>query len=84
MLDDLAAFCDRIRGRLEETSFADKQILLQLVVERIIVHDGSLEIRHIILLYSPPPDRDGAADDPNGRLRSDRVNGASLDRHIVP
>ena len=39
VLDDLAAFCDRIRGRLEETSFADKQILLQLVVERIIVHD---------------------------------------------
>lgn len=78
VLDDLAAFCDRIRGRLEETSFADKQILLQLVVERIIVHDGSLEIRHIIPLYSPPPGRDGAADDPNGRLRSDRVHVAAL------
>ena len=84
VLDDLTAFCDRIRGRLEEVSFADKQIILQLVVERIIVHENCLEVRHVIPLRSPTPGRDGPADNPNGRLRSDRVHGAPLDGHIVP
>ena len=82
VLDDLTAFCDRIRGRLEEASFADKQIILQLVVERIIVHENSLEIRHVIPLRSPPPGRDGPADEPNGRLRSDRVHPAALPRGV--
>jgi site-specific DNA recombinase len=74
VLQDLAAFCERIRGRLDEASFADKQTILQLVVERIIVHDGSLEIRHVIPLRSPPPGRDNPANAPNGRLRSDHVH----------
>ena len=54
VLNDLTAFCDRIRGRLDAASFADKQTILQLVVERIIVHEDSLEIRHVIPLRSPP------------------------------
>jgi len=72
LLLDLAAFCERVRGRLDEASFAEKQAILQLVVERVIVHENSLEIRHVIPLRSPPPGRD---DPPraNGRLRSDRV-----------
>jgi site-specific DNA recombinase len=82
VLDDLTAFCDRIRGRLEEASLADKQIILQLVVERIIVHESSLEIRHVIALLSPPPGRDGPPDEPNGRLRSDRVGIAPLERRV--
>jgi site-specific DNA recombinase len=78
VLEDLTAFCDRIRGRLDAASFADKQVLLQLVVERIIVHESSLEVHHVIPLRSPPPGRDGPADQPNGRLRLDRVALASL------
>lgn len=78
VLDDLTAFCDRIRGRLEVASFADRQVILQLVVERIMVHESSLEIRHVIPLHSPPPGRDGPAGEPNGRLRSDRVNPTPL------
>ena len=39
--------------------FADRQAILQLVVERIIVHESSLEIRHVIPLHSPPPGREG-------------------------
>ena len=82
VLHDLTAFCDRIRGRLDEASFADKQTILQLVVERIIVGDGSLEIRHVIPLRSPPPGRNGPTNDPSGRLRSDRVNPAPLPRGV--
>ena len=60
---DLTAFCERVRGRLDEASFDDRQAILQLVVERIIVHEGSLEIRHVIPLHSPPP---GAGGTPRG------------------
>ena len=72
MLSDLTAFCDRIRGRLDEASFADKQAILRLVIERIIVNESSLEIRHVIPLHSPPPGREGPGRE-DGRLRSDRV-----------
>jgi site-specific DNA recombinase len=79
VLADLTAFCERVRGRLDDTPFADKQAILQLVVERIIVHEGSLEIRHVIPLRSPPPGREGSAE-PDGRLRSDRVDPTPLPR----
>ena len=73
LLLDLAAFCERVRGRLDDASFAEKQAILQLVVERVIVHEDNLEIRHVIPLRNPPPGRE---DPPraNGRLRSDRVH----------
>jgi site-specific DNA recombinase len=73
VLADLTAFCERVRGRLDEASFADRQAVLQLVVERVIVHEGSLEIRHVIPLHSPPPGREGPSQ-ADGRLRSDRVH----------
>jgi site-specific DNA recombinase len=78
VLSDLTAFCERVRGRLGEASFADRQTILQLVIERIIVHESSLEIRHVIPLHSPSPGR-GSFAEPNGRLRSDQVDGAGLD-----
>src|SRR3954451_21093633 len=77
VLSDLTAFCERVLGRLGEASFADRQTILQLVIERIIVHESSLEIRHVIPLHSPPPGR-GSFAEPNGRLRSDRVRTATL------
>src|SRR5215210_8104418 len=52
---DLAAFCSRIHSRLDEATFADKQAILQLVIERIIVGNGRLEIRQVIPLRPPPP-----------------------------
>src|SRR6201996_1044078 len=80
---DLAAFCVRLHSRLDEASFADRQAILQLVIERIIVHEDRLEIRHVIPLHSPMP---GGQYTPaeNGRLRSDGVDGAALGRHVAP
>jgi site-specific DNA recombinase len=46
---DLKAFCERIRGRLEDATLAEKQ-LLQLLIERVIVGEDTLEIRHVIPL----------------------------------
>ena len=79
VLTDLTAFCTRVRGRLDDAALAAKQAVLQLVIERVIVHDASLEIRHVIPLRNPPPGRDGPAE-PDGRLRSDRVSPAPLPR----
>jgi site-specific DNA recombinase len=77
VMASLKAFCERIQGRLWEATFADQQAILQLVVERIIVGEDTLEIRHVIPLHSPPPGRDTPAD-PDTRLRPDGVRRIGL------
>ena len=47
---ELTTFCDRIRGRLEELTPIEKQRVLQLLVERVLVGETVLEIRHVIPL----------------------------------
>src|SRR5262249_11255555 len=54
VLADLTAFCERIRGRLAAATAAEKRAVLQLLVERVIVEEGSLEIRHVIPLRRLP------------------------------
>ncbi len=51
VLTDLRQFSEQIRTRLAEASFEEKQKILQLVIERIIVGEEVLEIRHIIPLH---------------------------------
>lgn len=73
----LEAFCSRIGSRLENTSFTDKQAILQLVIERIIVGDGSLEIRQVIPLSPGAPSGSGNPA-PQPQSRSDGVDKAGL------
>ena len=80
---DLQAFCSRIGTRLNEATFVDKQAILQLVIERIIVGDGTLEIRHVIPLRAGPPGGGGPIRT-NLRLRSDGVHGARLSHGPAP
>ncbi|MFL5447446.1 MAG: recombinase family protein [Gemmatimonadales bacterium] len=54
-LTSLTAFSERIRSRLHTASVIERQAILQLVVERIIVHDSTLEIQHVIPLRGPTP-----------------------------
>jgi site-specific DNA recombinase len=77
VLEDLTAFCDRIQSRLAEATFADKQAILQLLIERIIVGEETLEIRHVIPLRGLPPSP-GEANTFNVPLRSDGVIPAPL------
>ena len=54
------AFCERIRSRLDQLAAHEKQRILQLLVERIIVGEDTLEIRHVIplrALKSESPER---------------------------
>jgi site-specific DNA recombinase len=74
VLADLTAFCERVRTRLDLATFEEKQALLQLLVERIVVGDDTLEIHHVIPLRGLPP-----GDSPgNNGLRSDGVHPAAL------
>jgi site-specific DNA recombinase len=55
VLVSLTAFTQRVGSRLHTTSIAERQAILQLVVERIIVHDDNLEIQHVIPLQGHTP-----------------------------
>jgi site-specific DNA recombinase len=72
---DLKSFCERARSRLEEATLSEKQRLLQLLIERVIVGEDMLEIRHVIPLrrlrpeaITPPapegPSEDGTSEGP--------------------
>jgi site-specific DNA recombinase len=76
-LTSLATFSDRIRSRLQTASVTERQAILQLVIERIIVHDGSLEIQHVIPLRDPSPGT--TIDSSRGKvgLRSDGLRAAA-------
>ena len=62
---DLKAFCERVRGRLGEATLTEKQQLLQLLIERVIVGEDTLEIRHVIPLRRLKPEPFAPAS-PNG------------------
>jgi site-specific DNA recombinase len=86
-LADLKAFCERVRSRLDEATLAEKQRLLHLLIDRVIVGEDTLEIRQVIplrrlrpeALAPASPDGPGEGSEPVGapgeeadeRLRSD-------------
>jgi hypothetical protein len=80
VLEDLKTFCRRINARLEEAAFEEKQAILQLLIERIIVGEDTLEIRHVIPLDDPPRNSRGSLAPPGSGLRSDGVHHAPLPR----
>ena len=80
VLEDLQAFCRRIDARLGDATFEEKQAILQLLIERIIVGEDTLEIRHVIPLDGPPRRSRGSLAPPESGLRSDGVHPAALPR----
>ena len=63
------AFCQRVRAGLASAGFDQKRALLELLVDRVIVTDGAIEIRYVV-----PTGPDGERE-PFWRLRSDYRNG---------
>jgi site-specific DNA recombinase len=78
VLEDLQVFCRRIDVRLDEATFEEKQAILQLLIERIIVGEDTLEIRHVIPLDGAPRNSMGSVAPPESGLRSDGVDCAPL------
>ena len=71
VLTDLERFCARIHHRLHAATFAERRAILELLLERVVVGEGTLEIRHVIRL-PPDPDRPASTDPaPDGGLRLD-------------
>jgi site-specific DNA recombinase len=77
VLADLSTFCERVRTRLAQPTFADKQALLHLLIERIIVGEDTLEIRHVIPLGGTEVGR-SSPDPPFRGLRSDGMDATPL------
>jgi site-specific DNA recombinase len=46
--ESIEAFCAQIRPVLEEASFEQKRQLVELLIDRVIVSDGEVEIRYVI------------------------------------
>jgi site-specific DNA recombinase len=81
VLVDLTAFCERLRSRLAEVTFEEKQAILQLLIERVIVRADTLEIHHVIPLSNPLPGPAPPDDPPIVQLRSDGVKHTALVLH---
>jgi site-specific DNA recombinase len=61
------AFCRRVREGLEQADFGRKRELLELLIDRVIVTDGAVEIRYVV-----PTGPDGERE-PFWRLRTDHL-----------
>ena len=78
VVKDLRAFCERINTKIEEATFEEKQSILQLLIERVIVGEDTLEIRHVIPLGDPPRSSKSPTSPPNLRLRPDGMHPVPL------
>jgi site-specific DNA recombinase len=83
VLADLTAFCEQIRSRPDGAPLAEKQEILQLLIERVIVGEGTLEIRHVIPLRGTPPSGSNP-EPPKDGLRPDGMHPATLLPRRVP
>ena len=48
MVTSIEAFCQRVRSGLAEATFAQKRALVELLIDRVLVDNGDVEIRYVI------------------------------------
>ena len=48
-----AAFCQRVQAGLADATFAQKRQLIELLIDRVVVTDGEVEIRYVIPTTRP-------------------------------
>lgn len=48
MVESIEAFCERVQHGLVEATFAQKRLLVELLIDRVIVTDEEVEIRYVI------------------------------------
>jgi site-specific DNA recombinase len=48
MVQSIAAFCQRVRAGLAQATFAHKRTLVELLIDRVLVANGDVEIRYAI------------------------------------
>jgi site-specific DNA recombinase len=61
----IEAFCAQVRGGLEKATFAQRRALVELLIDRVIVTNGEVEIRYVLPTSPEGPHH------PFGHLRKD-------------
>jgi site-specific DNA recombinase len=46
--DGIEAFCQTVRTGLATASFAQRRLLVELLIDRVVVTDGEVEIRYVL------------------------------------
>jgi site-specific DNA recombinase len=46
--DSITLFCQRIQAGLENATFEQKRKLVELLIDRVVIRDGDVEIRYVI------------------------------------
>lgn len=66
--DGIEAFCQTVRSGLATATFAQRRLLVELLIDRVVVTDGEVEIRYVL-----PTSPDGPHP-PYCQLRKDHLN----------
>ena len=53
----LEAFCAQVRAGLQQTTFVQRRLLVELLIDRVIVFNGEVEIRYVIPTSPEGPHR---------------------------
>ena len=48
MVQSIEAFCARVQQGLFEATFEEKRLLVELLIDRVVVTNGEVEIRYVI------------------------------------
>jgi hypothetical protein len=67
--DGIEAFCQTVRSGLATATFAQRRLLVELLIDRVVVTDGEVEIRYVL-----PTSPDGPHP-PFCHLRKDHLDG---------
>jgi site-specific DNA recombinase len=74
--DGIEAFCQAIRAGLATATFAQRRQLAELLIDRVIVTDGQVEIRYVLPTSPDGPHR------PFCQLRKDHLDSPPGDGHL--
>jgi site-specific DNA recombinase len=73
--DGIEAFCRTVRAGLATAPFAQRRLLVELLIDRVVVTDGEVEIRYVL-----PTSPDGPHP-PYCQLRKDHLDRPAAARH---
>jgi site-specific DNA recombinase len=73
--DGIEAFCQTVRSGLATATFAQRRLLVELLIDRVVVTDGEVEIRYVL-----PTSPDGPHP-PFCHLRKDHLDPPAAPRH---
>ena len=74
--DGIEAFCQTVRAGLATATFEQRRLLAELLIDRVIITDGQVEIRYVLPTSPDGPHR------PFCQLRKDHLDSPPGDGHL--